>query len=130
MHQMTYENPQLRSEVERIRAARRLRSEALGEGEWAIVDMARSDGLRSANPNSIFNNIRRLLFGISAPRPLGNERLEALRRFAVAAWFRDEIPTRSMRQFFAAGFSSNDAARVLAYVASQRGSCPEVEAWP
>jgi hypothetical protein len=103
---------------------------SLGYHEWAVVDMARMDGPRSANPNGLVNSLLRTLFGVSIPRPLANERLEALRRFAVAAWFRAEIRTRQLRELFAAGFSSNDAARIIAHVALGRGSTPEVEAWP
>jgi hypothetical protein len=105
-------------------------NDPLGRTEWSVIDMARSEGPRSANPNALFNRLISKLFGIAIARPLANERLEALRRFALAAWFRAEIRTRDMRNLFAAGFSSNDAARILAYVGLHRGSMPEVEAWP
>jgi hypothetical protein len=103
---------------------------SLGHHEWAVVDMARVDGPRSANPDSLLNSLLRTLFGVSIPRPLANERLETLRRFAVAAWYRAELRARDLAALFAAGFSSNDAARIIAYVALGRGSAPEVEAWP
>jgi hypothetical protein len=105
-------------------------NDPLGRTEWSVIDMARAEGPRSANPNALFNRLISKLFGIAIARPLANERLEALRRFALAAWFRAEIRTRDMRNLFAAGFSSNDAARIIAYVALHRGSVPEVEAWP
>jgi len=105
-------------------------NDALGRTEWSVIDMARAEGPRSANPNSFFNRLTSKLFGIAIARPLANERLETLRRFALAAWFRAEIRTRDMRNLFAAGFSSNDAARIIAYVGLHRGSVPEVEAWP
>jgi hypothetical protein len=105
-------------------------NDALGRTEWSVIDMARAEGRRSANPNAFFNRLIAKLFGIAIARPLANERLEALRRFALSAWFRAEIRTRDMRNLFAAGFSSNDAARIIAYVGLQRGSVPEVEAWP
>ena len=103
---------------------------ALGRTEWSVIDMARAEGPRSANPNSLLNRLLARLFGIATARPLASERLESLRRFALAAWFRAEIRTRDMRNLFAAGFSSNDAARIIAYVGLHRGSVPEVEAWP
>ena len=103
---------------------------SLGPHEWAVVEMARMDGPRSANPDSLVNSLLRTLFGVAIPRPLANERLEALRRFAVAAWFRAEIRVRELKTLFDAGFSSNDAARIIAHVAVGRGSAPEVEAWP
>src|SRR5215217_2866293 len=103
-------------------------NDALGRTEWSVIDMARAEGPRSANPNAFFNRLIAKLFGIAIARPLANERLEALRRFALSAWFRAEIRTRDMRNLFAAGFSSNDAARIIAYVGLQRGEVPEVEA--
>jgi hypothetical protein len=105
-------------------------NQSLSYHEWAVVDMARQDGPRSTNPNSLFNSLLRTLFGVSIPRPLANDRLEALRRFAVAAWYRAELRARDLGALFAAGFSSNDAARIIAHVALARGSAPEVEAWP
>lgn len=105
-------------------------SGALGRTEWSVIDMARSEGPRSANPNAFINRLLGKLFGISTPRPFANERLERLRRFALAAWFRAEIRTRDLRALFKVGFSSNDAARIIAYVGLHRGSVPEVEAWP
>jgi hypothetical protein len=105
-------------------------NQSLGTYEWAVIDMARNDGPRSANPNGLLNSLLRTLFGVSIPRALANERLETLRRFAVAAWFRSMIHARDLRALFAAGFSSNDAARIIAYVGRKRDSAPEVEAWP
>ena len=105
-------------------------NDALGRTEWSVIDMARTEGPRSANPNAFINRLLGKLFGIAIARPLANERLESLRRFALAAWFRSEIRLRDMRNLFAAGFSSNDAARIVAYVGLHRGVMPEVEAWP
>ena len=104
--------------------------DSLGRTEWSVIDMARAEGPCSANPNALFNRVVRKLFGIATARPLANDRLEHLRRFAVAAWFQAEIRTRDMRALFDGGFTSNDAARIIAYVGLHRGSVPEVEAWP
>ena len=98
--------------------------------ELAVVEMARAEGPRSADPGLLANRVARVLFGIAVPRPLANERLEAIRRFAVAAWYRDEVPESSVRALFEAGVSSNDAWRLLAYVACRRGIMPDVESWP
>jgi hypothetical protein len=103
---------------------------SLGRTEWSVIDMARAEGPRSANPNAFVNRLLARLFGIATPRPFANERLERLRRFALSAWFRAEIRTRDLRALFKAGFSSNDAARIIAYVGLHRGSEPEVEGWP
>jgi hypothetical protein len=75
-------------------------------------------------------SLKRAFFGIETPRPLANERLEALRRFSVRAWFWDLVRTKDMRAFFEAGYSSNDAWRILNYVAAHRGFVPSVEHWP
>jgi hypothetical protein len=58
----------------------------------------------------------RTVFAVSIPRPLANERLEALRRFAVVAWKRGAVGAAQMRELAAAGFSSADARLVLEYV--------------
>lgn len=105
-------------------------AESLGGDELAVIEMARAEGPRSADPGLFLNRAARLLFGISVARPLANEKLEAIRRFAVAAWFRDEVPESRIRALFDAGLSSNDAWRLLDYVASRRGVMPEVESWP
>jgi hypothetical protein len=88
----------------------------LGQEEWAVVDFARKDGLWSLSPDGVPARLVRILFGISTPRPLANERLEALRRFAVVAWKRGVVGAGQMREFFAAGFSAADARLVLEHV--------------
>lgn len=131
---MAFEDRQLRSDIPWNDRAGPLgavsQDDPLGHTEWSVIDMAREEGPRSANPNSLRNRLLSKLFGIAIARPLANERLETLRRFALAAWFRAEIRLRDMRALFAAGFSSNDAARIIAYVGLRRGTVPEVEAWP
>jgi hypothetical protein len=127
---MSYQNLQLNHATSTPAGGSPSFGQTLGGIEWAIVDMARVDGPRSLNPRSFFNRLMRRLFGFAAPQPLANERLEALRRFAVIAWHRAEIRTRDMRALFSAGFSSNDAARILGRIAERRGIQPEVEAWP
>jgi hypothetical protein len=102
----------------------------LGRTEWAVIENARDDGPRSVNPNGIAARLMSLMFGVSVARPLTNERLEALRRFAVKAWYWSELKTRDMRALFEAGFDSNDAWRVLAHIAARRGMMAEVEHWP
>jgi hypothetical protein len=131
---MAFENGRLESETAWTEKTSPLGSindnDALGRTEWSVIEMARAEGPCSANPDNLFNRLLRTLFGIGTPRPFANERLETLRRFALAAWFRTEIRLRDMRALFAAGFSSNDAARIIAYVGLHRGTVPEVEAWP
>jgi hypothetical protein len=102
----------------------------LNRTEWAVIENARDDGPRSVNPNGITARLLRLLFGVSVPRALANERLEALRRFAVKGWYWSELKTRDIRALFEAGFDSNDAWRVLAHIAARRGVMAEIEHWP
>ena len=71
--------------------------------------MARSDGRWSLNPDGLLQRAIGVLFGIRAARPLANERLEGLRRFAVAAWSREVVRARDLKHLFDAGYSSNDA---------------------
>lgn len=102
----------------------------LGRAEWAVVDHARDDGRGSANPNRLLTRMQALLFGVSSPRPLANARLEALRRFAVKAWYRPELKEGDLRALIEAGFDSNDVWRILAHISARRGTMPEVEHWP
>jgi hypothetical protein len=130
---MAYENRRLVSEIawsEKVSPLGPTNDHALGRTEWSVIDMARCEGPRSANPNAVINRLLSKLFGIAVARPLANERLESLRRFALAGWFRPEIRTRDLRALFKAGFSSNDAARIIAYVGRHRGSVPDVKGWP
>jgi hypothetical protein len=98
----------------------------LGRDEWSVVDFARNDGLWSLTPNGILARVARTLFGIQPPRPLANERLEALRRFAVIAWTKGKVGVAQARELAAAGFSCVDARLVLDYVARNR----KTETWP
>ena len=92
----------------------------LGRDEWSVVDFARNDGLWSLTPNGLLARVARILFGIQPPRPLANERLEALRRFAVVAWKKGKVGVGQARELAAAGFSCVDARLVLDYVARRR----------
>jgi hypothetical protein len=94
----------------------------LGRDEWSVVDFARNDGLWSLTPDGLLARVARILFGIHPPLPLANERLEALRRFAVVAWKKGKVGVAQARELAAAGFSSVDARLVLDYVARRRAS--------
>ena len=94
--------------------------------DWQVIDMARKDGPRSLNPDRIVARLARNLLGISLPRRLSNDRLEALRRFSVRAWFWDFVPAGEVQDFLDAGFTVTDAERILAYVAHHRGFTPSL----
>lgn len=97
-----------------------------GQMSWQVIDMARSEGPRSLNPDGIVARIAHGLFGTVVPRGLANDGLEALRRFAVRAWFWDFVPAREMQDFLDAGYTVTDAKRILAYVAHHRGFTPSL----
>jgi hypothetical protein len=101
----------------------------LSDQEWDVVEIARTDGPRSLNPDGFLARTARALFGIRLARPFANPQLEALRRFAVRAWHNDLIRTRHLCEFLAAGFSPRHVRQVLAYVATYRGFVPSVEDW-
>jgi hypothetical protein len=87
----------------------------LGRDEWSVVDFARNDSLWSIRPDGLLPRLVRLAFGLAPARPLANERLEALRRFAVAAW-RRRVDSPRVAALRAAGFSKADVAVVLSYI--------------
>ena len=107
-------------------AASRIESESalagepirLGSDEWSVVEFAKNDGLWSLNPDGFPQRLARLLFGVAPPQPLANERLEALRRLAVAAWHRRVDPAL-VAAVRAAGFTCAEVGAVLNQIARQ-----------
>ena len=100
---------------------------SLTDLEWRVVDMARSNGPRSINPDGRFTKFLREFFGLPIARGLANEKLETLRRFCVRAWFWDFIRTRDLRELIGAGYTSADVLQILAHVAGYRGFTPTLE---
>jgi hypothetical protein len=99
----------------------------LSQLDWKVVDTARADGPRSLNPDGFFAWLIRTVFGISVPRSLANERLEALRRFAVRAWYWDFIRSKDIRAFFEAGYSRTNVLEILSRIGMTRGFTPSLE---
>lgn len=97
--------------------------------EWEIVEMASWDGPRSLHPNGWLARIETVLFG-DAALPLANARLEALRRFAVKAWFWKQLRDSDIAAVLDAGFAAQDIRRIVDHVAIRRGSVPHVARWP
>ena len=93
------------------------------------IEIARREGPWSGNPNSVIARLSQILFGVAIAHSLANERLEAIRRFSVRAWFREELYEKDIRPLFDVGFSSNEVWRFLAYIGERRGFIPEVS-WP
>lgn len=100
---------------------------SLTDFEWKIVEIARTDGPRSINPDGRLVRFLRDFFGFPVARGLANERAEALRRFSVGAWYRDRISAGDVRPLLAAGYSTADVARILAHVAGYRGFTPPMQ---
>ena len=98
--------------------------------DWQVVEMARADGPRSLNPDGWLNWFLQDFFGLSVARKLANEKLEALRRFCVRAWYWDLVPSKEVRMIVEAGYSSVDVFQILAHVAGYRGFTPSIEEKP
>jgi hypothetical protein len=95
--------------------------------DWQVVEMAKADGPRSLRPDGFLARLSRDMFGLPITRKLANEKLEALRRFCVRAWFWDLIRTREVRALVEAGYTSVDVFQILAHVAGNRGFTPSIE---
>lgn len=96
--------------------------------DWKVVAIARNDGPRSLNPKGPLARLKAGLLGIAPP--LANERLEALRRFAVRAWTSDLIRRNDLQVLLDAGFSTGNARQILDHVSGCRGFTPTVEEYP
>lgn len=102
----------------------------LKELDWKVVEIARADGPRSLNRDGRFTRLLRDFFGLPAPRKLANEKLEALRRFCVRAWYWDLVRYKDLRMLMNAGYSSAAVFQILAHVAGYRGFTPTIEEQP
>ena len=58
---------------------------------------------------------------------MDKNKLEALRRFCVRAWYWDLIRSRDLRALMQVGFTSADVFQILAHVAGLRGFTPAIE---
>ena len=105
---------------------KRTPSHPLTETDWRVVDMARSDGPRSFNPDGWVASMLRVI-GFSVAHGLANESLEALRRFSVRAWYWDLIRNSDIQLMSNAGYSSLDVRQILAHVSDRRGFVPALE---
>lgn len=91
--------------------------------EWSVIALARRDDAASLAPDSWWQRLRHRLFGIEASRPLANERLETLRRFAVLARLRrHSINPSEIARLVAAGFSAFQADVLLSLIDDARPS--------
>lgn len=93
--------------------------------EWAIVRLARSDGLSSIREEGRLGRLIRLIFGVERKNPLSDEKLEALRRISVLSWHHGyNVAPSEIGDFLTAGYSERQyevlADRVVAERADSR----------
>lgn len=100
---------------------------SLTDIDWRVAEIARSDGPQSFNPDGRFTKILRNFFGLPVARNLANEKLEALRRFCVRAWYWDLIRRQDVSSLIEAGYSTSDASQILTHVAGYRGFTPTIQ---
>ena len=88
--------------------------------EQTVIALAEADPVASLGTPSRFSGLFERWFGFGRHNPLADERLEALRRFAVLARVAAGVlPADEVRRFIAAGFSLAQA-RAL----QRRAICP------
>lgn len=97
----------------------------LSDLDWKVVEAARADGPRSLNPDGMAARFLRFI-GVPVPHRLTNEKLEALRRFSVRAWYWDWFRTRDLRALYDAGYSRIHVLEILSHVGMTRGFTPSI----
>jgi len=77
--------------------------------EWRVITLARDEqAVAEPQPVRGWRRLAAWLRTTSQPRPLANERLEALRRLASDLWHRrDEVGSGNLALFRAAGFGDH-----------------------
>ena len=89
--------------------------------ERKIVLLARTDPVSSLQRSGI-HRVMRILFGIEPPHRLADQRLEALRRFAVLYRVHGSaLPMREIERALAAGHSESVLARARALIDRTHG---------
>lgn len=96
-------------------------SAALSSLEWEVIVLAEQDSLNSLQePSGAWSAISSLFFKTQNKR-LSNERLEALRRLAIHAWYYGyAVPEAEVRSFYRAGFNRDQLEQVVTWVANVR----------
>jgi len=91
-----------------------------GPLELKVIALAEADPVASIGPPRRLHRFFERWFGFKLPNPLADERLEALRRFAVLARVTGgRLPAEEVKHFLTAGFSLLQA-RALQRRASAR----------
>ena len=95
--------------------------------DWTVVEIARTDGPRSIDPDGRSARFLRAFFGLPIARRLASERAEALRRFCVRAWHWSLIPSSDVRPLIDAGYTKVDVLEIVTHVARRRGFTPSLQ---
>ncbi len=89
--------------------------------EWAVVRLAREDGLSSLRQEGRFGRVMRFIFGLRRKNPLSDGKLEALRRMAVLGWHHGyNVAASEIGAFLEAGFSRPQYEVLLDGIAAER----------
>lgn len=95
----------------------------LSDFDWKIVDAARTDGPRSLDPDGVVARFLRSI-GVPVADSLSNDKLEALRRFSVRAWYWDWFRSKDLCILYSAGYSKVHVLEILTHVGLARGFTP------
>jgi hypothetical protein len=88
--------------------------------EQQVIRLAEADPVASIGAPTRFARFFERWFGFKRPNPLADERLEALRRFAVLARVTDgQLPAEEVKRFLAADFSLPQARALQGRAARQ-----------
>jgi hypothetical protein len=90
--------------------------------ERMVVVLSRTDPLWSLRPRHTHSRALRFLFGIEAPHQLADQRLEALRRYAVTYRLRDVGVSEAEAGAVAAGFSARQLGQARHMVDGARAN--------
>jgi|GEM_PF-2248717 len=89
--------------------------------ELKVIALAeRLDAIREIAPQSRLGRFMEWAFGVRLARPLADQRLESLRRFAsLARHHADAIAQADVERFVNAGYSTGQAYGLLAYLGTR-----------
>jgi len=90
--------------------------------ERLVVLLSRNDPLWSLRPRHTHSKLLRFLFGIEAPHSLADQRLEALRRYAVTYRLRDAGVGEAESAALRAGYMASQLAQVRHMVDGARAT--------
>lgn len=95
----------------------------LDQREWAIVGLARSDGMASVREEGTLRRVIRIIFGGERKNALSDEKLEALRRMAVLSWHHGyNVAPSEISEFLSAGYSERQYEVLLDRIVQTRAA--------